>query len=314
MKILEILFFLFSIFSVVHAGKENVCPTSFCGSFSLDYPFKLQNLQPPNDCTYMNLTCNETLGTTGTPILNLPYAGDFYVRYIEYYDPYIELYDPGNCLMRRLMNLNLSSSPFKAIAYENYTFYMCPSNADPIGYYVFPIDCLSNSTNSTVATALVTSDLMLEYGCKVIGSWLLPVLAPHQFEFNGINDDLYLEWNSTSCKACEENDHPADTAMATFFVICLLQIIRLIAGRNEINSNSPTADVQPDSASATTAPPQSTAEGLDESKINSFTELVVLSRLVHSPLAFLPRKEKHENSQIPCLHFPHYSTRPLHRC
>lgn len=207
MKILEVLFFLFSVFSIVHAGKENVCPISYCGSLTLDYPFKLPSLEPQNGCTYMNLSCKDTLGTTGTPILNLPYAGDFYVRYIAYYDSSIELYDPGNCLMRRLMNLNLSSSPFKAIAYENYTFYTCPSSADLIGPYVLPIDCLSNSTNSTVATALISSDLMLEYGCRVIGSWLLPVSRPHQFEFEGMNGDLYLEWNSNTCKACAESDH-----------------------------------------------------------------------------------------------------------
>ncbi|KAK6158872.1 hypothetical protein DH2020_006186 [Rehmannia glutinosa] len=298
-KILEILILFFSFFFIAQAGKENVCPTSYCGSFSIDYPFKLQNSKPQNDCYYMNLTCNNTLGNLGQPIVNLPYSGNFNVRYIGYYDPYIVLYDPENCLMRRLMNLNLSSSPFKAIAYENYTFYMCPSDASPIGYYVFPIDCLSNNTNSTVATALAEPDTMLQYGCKVIGSWLLPVLEPHQFEFNGINDDLYLGWNSTSCKACQENDPPADTggsednlwrkfaespyfitsfvALATFCVICILQIIRFIAGRYEINSNIPTADVQPESATATTGPPRSTVEGMDESKINSCTELVVVS-------------------------------------
>lgn len=199
---LEILFFLFSLLIPISSSdKQDVCPTSLCGTFSLDYPFKLEHSHPNNNCNYTTLSCNEA--SVATPRLNLPFAGDFNVRYIDYYQPYIELYDPGQCLMSRLMNnLNLSSSPFEAIRYQNYTFYTCPRDLN--SNVNFPIRCLSNVTNSTVATALVPPDSMLGYGCEVIGSWLLPVLEAEQFEFDGVEGDLYLTWNSTTCKACDD--------------------------------------------------------------------------------------------------------------
>ncbi|KAI3449268.1 hypothetical protein Pfo_005933 [Paulownia fortunei] len=322
--VLEIVFLLFTTFSTVYAGNQNACPTSFCGSFSLSYPFKLQNIQLQDNCTYINLTCNATLGTNGTAIVSLPYGGDFYVRYIGYYDPFIQLYDPGNCLMGRLMkNLNLSSSPFKAVAYENYTFYTCPSNSGIIGYYVFPIDCLSNSTNSTVATTFVSSEYMFQYGCQVIGSWLLPVLGPGQFEFDGIKGDPYLTWNSTSCIACEDQpDHSVDAgnswdkfAVSPFFIpsfvtmaillaMCLLGITKSIAGRNETYSDSPAADALPVSATATAAAPapRSTAGGLDESKINSCTELNIANAAVMNLYIYAGN-----NLQLSILHKVTYS-------
>ncbi|EYU32241.1 hypothetical protein MIMGU_mgv1a023626mg, partial [Erythranthe guttata] len=260
--------------------------------FSLDYPFALQDENLENGCTYTTLSCNETLGI-GTPILNLPFSRSFYVRYIEYHQKYIRLFDPGNCLMSRLIknSLNLSSSNFEAVSYENYTFYTCPSDSDIIRKYVFAIDCLSNKTNSTVASASVPSDLMLETGCTVVGSWLLPVFITGQFEFHGINSDLYLTWNSASCRACEEDDHQTDNgghkeklwsrfaesayfvpsfvATAMFVVICLLQITKSVADRNERSY---------DQSDAATSAPQN-ADGLDESKIRirAYTELVVLS-------------------------------------
>ncbi|KAL9176369.1 hypothetical protein ABFS82_02G174500 [Erythranthe guttata] len=291
-KIIETLVLLVSIFSKAHSSIKNACPSSFCGSFSLDYPFALQDENLENGCTYTTLSCNETLGI-GTPILNLPFSRSFYVRYIEYHQKYIRLFDPGNCLMSRLIknSLNLSSSNFEAVSYENYTFYTCPSDSDIIRKYVFAIDCLSNKTNSTVASASVPSDLMLETGCTVVGSWLLPVFITGQFEFHGINSDLYLTWNSASCRACEEDDHQTDNgghkeklwsrfaesayfvpsfvATAMFVVICLLQITKSVADRNERSY---------DQSDAATSAPQN-ADGLDESKIRirAYTELVVLS-------------------------------------
>ncbi|KAG8391939.1 hypothetical protein BUALT_Bualt01G0239100 [Buddleja alternifolia] len=152
-----------------------------------------------------------------------------------------------------------------------------------------------------MASTLVMLDVRLGYGCNVIGSWMIPVLSPDMFDIGGIGN-FYLTWNSTSCKACEYEMYrfdgdgskdnlwkkfagspffvPSFVAMAIFFVIFLLQITKYIAGRNGMNSNSPAVDALPES---TTAPPQSTAGGLDESKISSCTELVVLSGIRRNP-------------------------------
>ncbi|KAL2468851.1 putative RING-H2 finger protein ATL21A [Forsythia ovata] len=138
-------------------------------------------------------------------ILNLPFSGDFYVRYIDYYSNKITLYDPRNCLPGRLLNnsMNLSSSPFTAPYYENYTFYTCPKNAEPVGYYALPIGCLSNSTNATIATTREAPEEFEYFGCKIIGSSIIPVMYQGQFDYQGIDDDLSLYWNASDCKDCD---------------------------------------------------------------------------------------------------------------
>lgn len=212
MGILQILLFV-SVFPTVYA-----CSSSSCGSFSLDYPFKLETSNPPNSCTYINLSCNDT---TGSPILSLPYGGDFNVRYIGYYETYIELYDPGDCLMGRLMKLNLSWSPFKAIHYQIYTFYTCPFSVSLKSLNILPIHCLGNDTSHTIASATTLSDITLrKAGCDIIGSWKLPVLHQNQFEYEGIYSDLYLKWDFTTCSDCEEGENKDTGICSTYINSC----------------------------------------------------------------------------------------------
>ncbi|KAL8494921.1 hypothetical protein ACS0TY_019187 [Phlomoides rotata] len=289
--IMPIILLFFSVFSTVYA-----CTTSYCGSFPLDYPFKLEYSNPPNSCTYINLSCSG-LDQWGSPVLSLPYGGDFYVRDIEYRETYIQLYDPSDCLMERLMKLNLSSSPFKAIHYQNYTFYTCPFSASLTSLYVLPIRCLGSNTSNTIATATLPSDTIFDLGCDIIGSWELPVLELYQFDNEGIYSDLYLKYDLNICSDCEaggnkdkDDSHnlwstfvgssyfiPSIGVLATFLVTFFLQMVKLVAGRYGVSLDSTAADVQPEYASAAAAPPGSTAGGLDDSKINSCTELVVIS-------------------------------------
>lgn len=131
MGILEFLLFIFLIFPIVHS--LNVCSSSLCGNIQIKYPFRLQDQEPGNNCTYINLTCSNQ----GISILNLPFSGDVYVNDINYDDNEITLHDPGNCLPGRLLNnsINLKSLPYTATYYENYTFYACPANSEPVGFY-----------------------------------------------------------------------------------------------------------------------------------------------------------------------------------
>ncbi|KAL8541044.1 hypothetical protein ACS0TY_002361 [Phlomoides rotata] len=293
MGVVEILFLLYTTFSNIHASNDNLCPGSNCGNLYINYPFKDQSTQTQDSCTYIDLKCEASLfNGEGAAILSLPHAGEFYISDI-FYDIgwYIKLADPGSCLMKRLMNnLNLSSSPFKAITYENYTFYTCPTAA--IDLYFWPIDCLSNATNSTVATSTATPADMLPYGCQLIGSWLLPVLDKGQLEWS--SDDLYLTWDSTSCIGCEDQKGDkgeskglawAKIVSSPFFlpsfvtavmltIVCVSRIIKYIFWRNESNS---------DDGLQAPSPPQSfepSGRGLDESKISSCTELVILGESI----------------------------------
>ncbi|CAI9768825.1 unnamed protein product [Fraxinus pennsylvanica] len=296
MGILKFPLFLFLIFPIVHS--LNVCSSSFCGNIQIKYPFKLQGQETGNNCTYINLTCSNQ----GIPILNLPFSGDFYVNDIDYYDNIITLHDPSDCLPGRLLNnsINLTSSPFSANYYENYTFYTCPANSDPVGYYAVAITCLSNSTNATVASQ-EPSDEFEYFGCEIIGSSLLPVMFQGQFEDQGINGDLSLHWDVSDCKYCDPQPLPQEKGKSglikflnspflipSFFLLvslllsCCALLIKITIRRNEVNAsadpNSATAAALSQSTIPNILPRQSgqAITGLDDSRIRSYTELVVV--------------------------------------
>lgn len=212
MRILAISFLFSTTISIIHANQKN-CPSSNCGNLSITYPFKLQNSQTENDCSYVDFKCNKALDHVIATI-NLPNAGDFYVRNISYGYPYIQLYDPGNCLVRHLMmngTFSLSSSPLESFI-GSYTFYTCPATTD-VRDGLYPIDCLSNTTNVTVATQFPPSSVNMEgTGCQESETWVLP------FPSNGFNHDLYLTWDSTSCPACANTGTNLKVACSIHFV------------------------------------------------------------------------------------------------
>lgn len=197
MGLLEVLLFLLLIFSVVHS--ENHCPNSFCGNntFQIRYPFKLEGEQFQN-CDYTDVKCNSTQSIA---VLELPFSGDFYIRYIDYDSSTVELYDPNNCLPRRLMNLSLQDSPFVAKDSQTFTFYNCPSEA--VRSNLTAIECLSNSTNAVVAIPSVSSQVIEGFhGCSVVSTSQVPVSWFHSYDFGGNSNNFVLKWYVPVCKDC----------------------------------------------------------------------------------------------------------------
>lgn len=197
--ILQILLYLFTIYPVIiHSHKS--CPYSFCEKalFTIKYPFKTQD-QPPNQCQdYINLRCNYD----GKAVINLPSSGDFTADYIDYYTQTISLSDPRDCLPRRLMN-NFSPYPLKAFRYENYTYYTCPR--ERIGNHFNVIDCLSNSTNATIATSRYSTGFMeTGFGCRAVVSSMIPVSLMTNYDDSAIFSYLELTWNVSGCSDCED--------------------------------------------------------------------------------------------------------------
>ncbi|KAK3037324.1 hypothetical protein RJ639_032086 [Escallonia herrerae] len=185
------------------AGAQE-CSTSVCGTsgFAIRFPFRLHGTQPEN-CSYpgYDLRCN----SQGIIILSLPYSGEFFVRSINYRAQVINLYDPFNCLPSRLLDFNLSGSPFMPSYYQNFTFLSCPSALTRSRFT--PIDCLSNSTHTTLATssmALVASMTM----CEIVATLPIPVSWPLQNDegfSSDLNGDLHLTWDVPNCEDCEAN-------------------------------------------------------------------------------------------------------------
>ncbi|XP_042029270.1 putative RING-H2 finger protein ATL21A [Salvia splendens] len=150
------LFITFILSSHKIQAQKNHCPPQYCGTnpLPIQFPFTLQGHQQPQNCggyPGFSLTCSGDIGGRGAPLLTLPYSRNFSVRYISYLIQEIQLYDADGCLPRKLMALNLTSSPFEAMYMDEFVFLSCP-RAVVAGTGLATVDCLGNSTSAVVAT------------------------------------------------------------------------------------------------------------------------------------------------------------------
>lgn len=199
--LLKVLFYF--IFPVIYAAND--CQFSLCGNNSIliRFPFQLEGEQRPY-CGYpgFNVSCRNDSKTA----LRLPSSGEFYVRKINYLTQQIQVYDPDDCLPKRLLSLNFSSSPFTATFSRNYTFLSCTSLN--LGSQFTPIDCLSNSTYFVSSTPSVNlANNSLPESCRVMKRLLVPVATrPGRYDENlrdDLNEDLQLTWDKPDCRYCE---------------------------------------------------------------------------------------------------------------
>lgn len=202
MEVLLAFLFLFHLFPVLYTAND--CPISICGnnaSFRIKFPFWLST-QKSQTCGYPGFAIR--CDSQGIALLNLPSSGDFIVSSINYQTQVIQLEDPYKCLPKRLMELNLSGSPFKAAYYRNYTFLSCPLNFTTSRFTT--IDCLSNSTSTTLATSS-TSLVDLLTVCKEKCTLLVPVSRPLQIDdnFSSELNDFELTWSVPNCYNCKAN-------------------------------------------------------------------------------------------------------------
>ncbi|CAN4108425.1 unnamed protein product [Withania somnifera] len=310
MGILKFISFSFLLFLTVYARYG--CSDSICGNnhFEIRFPFEIQgqNLQ---NCSYpgFSLRCNNQ----GTTILSLPGTGDFYVRDIDYRTQEIQLYDPSNCLPKRLIDFNTSSSPFKAVAYRTYTFLTCSANSVLSRLNV--ISCLSNSTTSILATSSVSvaNQMTILYSCNIINTSSVPASWAFQYQsdfLTDLNTDLVLAWDEPNCQECEVNqgvcgfknaivreiqcfDSPGTgskkgrqvfkyIAMTLLIptITCLIGVSCYIC----LGYSRAAAAIQHITPRTTVAPQPAAATGLDNSTIESYTKVVVgESRRVPGP-------------------------------
>ena len=200
MGILEVLF-LIMLRRSINAAAD--CLISECSIHDVPvrFPFRLEGQQPRN-CGYpgFDLSCSNQSLT----VLKLPHSGDFLVRDINYLTQQIQLYDSDNCLAKRLLQLNLSGSPFRGFFHQNYTFLSCPTQLVKSRFTT--INCLSNSTISVLATSSMNLEKVMFSSCDVICTLTLPVSWPVQYNegfSSDLSEDLLLTWLSPDCKKCE---------------------------------------------------------------------------------------------------------------
>lgn len=197
-----LLHLIFFIFLLLNASEAKRCHSSSCGgSTNVDvrFPFWLFP-KHSSSCGHagFNLLCTDRHETA----LKLPNSKPFLVREIDYEKQRIRLNDPNNCLARRVLSFDTSESPFSPLHLLNYTILSCPKgDIKPSSPYK-PIHCLGNSTSSFFATR---SDLaILMPSCQIYKTLLLPVSSPLSVDLND-QEDLWLKWDSPSCRDSESN-------------------------------------------------------------------------------------------------------------
>lgn len=179
------------------------CSTSSSSGVPIRFPFRIEGRQPES-CGYpgFNLSCSNS----GRTVLKLPNSDKFFVQDIDYLSQTIKLYDPKDCLPKRLLELNLSGSPFyTAYYYVNYTFLNCPMNLSS----EFAISCLSNSSNTVLAVSDSFFTKLYPLTCDVMFTSSIPISFPGRYYYRpssaGLYDDLQLSWDSPKCSLCEAN-------------------------------------------------------------------------------------------------------------
>ncbi|MCD7471259.1 hypothetical protein HAX54_011593 [Datura stramonium] len=120
MNILSLFFFLFLHHCFLSNTQNFSSNISICGNLTIQYPFQLQSQNTQQNPNYISfsLSCTDQ----GNTLLNIPFSGDFLVQEINYTTKELKLQNPSNCLPRKLLHLNLFSSPPFSSSSQNYTF------------------------------------------------------------------------------------------------------------------------------------------------------------------------------------------------
>nr|XP_043625801.1 putative RING-H2 finger protein ATL21A [Erigeron canadensis] len=207
MEAYTILFYVLFIIPLLSSAASNDCTTSYCNNRSfigVRFPFRIINQQQEN-CGFpgFNLRCV----FSNMLLIHLPNSGDFAVRSIDYLNQAIRIYDPFNCLPARLSStFDLSDSPFSTSYFQNYTLLSCPTSAPLFGFK--PIDCLSNSSFSVLATTsegVVASLTRIQTGCLVSRTIMMPMANQtiQDASTSQLDHDITLTWDAPNCESCE---------------------------------------------------------------------------------------------------------------
>ncbi|KAK9672458.1 hypothetical protein RND81_12G102100 [Saponaria officinalis] len=216
-----------NMMSVINGG----CPTSRCGDSEHDpdirFPFKVKGSDQPNRCghTGFDLWCDQGFKRT---LIELPNLGNFSVQSIDYIAQEIWVNDLNNCLPKKLLNLNLSNSPFSMQYYHEFSFFNCSSTLVTKNHtinfevpLIGPIPCLSgsdyfvyafplnnNNNNNNYTTIFSHSKCyMVAQKIKVPVHW--PPLSNNETglaSISTIKKDLRLSWFMPECQLCELHD------------------------------------------------------------------------------------------------------------
>ncbi|CAJ2667507.1 unnamed protein product [Trifolium pratense] len=194
---------------IVALATIETCLDTFCQTNQplIRFPFHIEGKQAKT-CGYQGfkVSCNENEKTQ--TLLNLPYMKKLKIQKINYAKQELLVNDPNNCLPKQLLSLNLSSSPFDAVYYQQFTFFNCSFNLEYLTSKYKPIACLSDFPKYVVfATPSLSVFVHLSSICDLVDTVNVPVKSPFfdQVLSSELDDDLRLSWNSPACGRCESH-------------------------------------------------------------------------------------------------------------
>ncbi|KAK9103849.1 hypothetical protein Sjap_021103 [Stephania japonica] len=184
---------------------------------SIRFPFSLNSRRNIGSGYHgFELSCTNQRDT----VLQLPHGGGFLVTEINYMRQEIRVSDPDGCIVRRLLHLNLSSSPFSQIKDGSYyydsnllTIFNCSTTNNDIlhvaqDYSAVPINCL-NVRGYRVFAVQGTLDSVPLTSCTAVETTILPIPPPkdryffREEDLNSQSSQTRLNWSLPRCSHCE---------------------------------------------------------------------------------------------------------------
>ncbi|XVE58388.1 hypothetical protein DITRI_Ditri04bG0165900 [Diplodiscus trichospermus] len=183
---------------------------------------------------------------------------------------------PTTALLKKF-SLNLSGSPFKAVYYQDFTFFNC--SLDDSKYGLNPIACLSGGNYTIFATSSTRVVSSLLFSCRKVATVAVPVEWPfyEQILSSDLSDNLLLTWNKPKCRKCESRGGKCGLkANSTHEIICssvpTRGLLCCLCGKVKSYAvrHHPIPELNP------SVTPQPTAVGgIDEPTIESYPKIVL---------------------------------------
>lgn len=190
------------------------CPPFSCNPHLRDktrFPFRVPYNQSTR-CGYrgFELSCNGDV-----TLLNLPsnLSKPFVVRGIDYANQLVLLSDPDGCVPNRVLDLNLTGSPYSSgPVTTRYSFLNCSkpiSDPESLPRGTSVISCLSGADFTVVSTfeSVAKEEMEIGWKCKVIKEVVAVLWWPKlEYGFYPVdmsNAFLQLSWDVPGCGDCE---------------------------------------------------------------------------------------------------------------
>lgn len=236
------LFFLFFFFPILNFASARPdlardCPPTRCESNGsqviIRYPFRTESQPPSCSLEGFTLSCRQN-----QIYVRIPSSGEFNVIRIDYVGRFLSLSDPNKCLHKRLLELNLTSSPFymPQDSIVDVTYVQCPHKIANTSWGIDYIPCISSSSTwYYVLKADRYGTAILSNGeCRMYDT--IP-LSTESFQYvHFFNASFYEPVSGNESSLILTWDLPSEEkGMLAFFYTSLIQLLLLCRTLKGIN-------------------------------------------------------------------------------